>query len=72
MILRAALIAATLLATLAATAFAGLWLKAVPRAECDWAVDFCSDYGPWYLGLAVVCGLAAIVTALAAYKAKSQ
>ena len=55
MILRGLALVASLAMAAAALAFALGWRSAVPRLECEWSQDFCSDYGVLYGGLALVC-----------------
>ena len=52
MILRAAAFLAWVGMAAVAVLFASLSSDAVPRLECDWGTDFCSDYGLIYAGLA--------------------
>lgn len=55
MIPRGLALLASLATAAAALAFALGWRGAVPRPECNWGQDFCSDYGPLYGGLALLC-----------------
>ncbi|MDG5748598.1 hypothetical protein P8Q88_10450 [Qipengyuania sp. XHP0207] len=53
MIRRAATLLASAVMAGVALVFAVGWFSAVPRFECQWGQDFCSDYGPLYGGLAI-------------------
>jgi len=69
LIVRIFALLAALLLGLCSFVFARLWYDAVPRATCDWGVDFCSDYGPVYAGLSVLSLLSLLFLAWWVFRA---